>query len=363
MAADTATNSAEQLINGIIAGQVPRQVRLFAAQGLLPVSREDLFRLQLILSADPDPELAAIAVASLGEVAPQVLIDWIRNEPVEPLELDLLARVREEPEIWVAIAQHQNIGDETFRMLASHGPTVVQDVIITNQVKILNCLEVLEDLKVNPQVSQVVLRRVREFEEEFIEKLAAEAEQEIESETEEARVSIAEALEALRSIGAHIPNEGKFPLPQDGDPGLESRIIAANQGALGKIINMSVKQKILVGMKGTREERSILINSRNRLVMRAVLASPKLNEGEVERFAGSKSVSDEVIRSIANNGRWLRHYPILWSIVQNPKAPVQRALRLLPLLNAKDIKRLTMDRNASPIIRRQAKNRLEKINR
>jgi hypothetical protein len=363
MAADPTPNSAEQLIDGIIAGQVPRQVRLFAAQGLLPVSREDLFRLQLILSADPDPELAAIAAASLGEVTIQVLVDWIRSQPVAPLELDLLARVREEQDIWVAIAQHQNIGDETFRMLASHGPTIVQDVIITNQVKVLNCLEVLEDLKANPQVSQVVLRRVREFEEEFIEKVAAEAEREIEDEQEEARVSISEALEALRAIGAHIPNEAKFPLPHDSDLELEDRIIDANKGALGKILVMGVKEKVLLGMRGTREERAILINSRNRLVMRSVLASPKLNQGEIERFAGSKSVSDEVIRAIANNGKWLRHYPILWAIVQNPKAPVQRALRLLPLLNAKDIKRLTMDRNVSPIVRRQAKLRLEKTKR
>ncbi|RLE28131.1 MAG: hypothetical protein DRJ65_00565 [Acidobacteria bacterium] len=363
MAIDAVPNSAEKLIEGIIAGQVPRQVRLFAAQGLLPVSREDLFRLQLVLSADPDPELAALAAASLGEVTIQVLIDWIRSQSIDPLELDLLARVREEQEIWVAVAQHQNIGEETFRMLASHGPTVVQDVIITNQVKVLACLEVLEDLKGNPRVSQVVLRRVREFEEEFIEKVAAEAEREIEIEDEKARVSISEALQALRAIGAHIPKEAKFPLPQDGDLGLEARISEANQGALNKIINMSIKQKILLGMRGTREERAILINSRNRLVMRSVLASPKLNEGEIERFAGSKSVSDDVIRAIANNGRWLRHYPILLAIVQNPKAPVQRALRLLPLLNAKDMKRLTMDRNVSPIVRRQAKIRIEKVKR
>ncbi len=361
--ADASLNSAEALIDGILAGQVPRQVRLFAAQGLLPVSREDLFRLQLVLSADPDAELAAMAAASLGEVPMQVLIGWIRSQSIDPMELELLARVREEQEIWIAIAQHKDVGDETFRMLASHGSPVVQDVVITNQVRVLNCLEVLEDLKSNPQVSQVVLRRVREFEEEFIAKAVAEAERDADIEEPEARVSIAEALEALRAIGAHIPNETKFPLSQNPDADLDDRIRDANQGALGKIINMGVKEKILLGMRGTREERAILINSRNRLVMRAVLASPKLNDGEVERFAGSKSVSDEVIRAIANNGRWLRHYPILWAVVQNPKAPIHRAIRLLPLLNAKDIKRLTMDRNASPIIRRQAKTRLERMKR
>ena len=62
----------------------------------------------------------------------------------------------------------------------------VQDVVITNQVRILNCLEALEDLRANPQVSQVVLRRVREFEEEFIEKAVAQAEGAVEEETREA---------------------------------------------------------------------------------------------------------------------------------------------------------------------------------
>jgi len=52
--ADGRIESVDQLIEGILAGTVPRQVRLFAAQGLLPVSRDDLFRLQLLLSADPD---------------------------------------------------------------------------------------------------------------------------------------------------------------------------------------------------------------------------------------------------------------------------------------------------------------------
>ncbi len=366
MAADDTINTAEKLIEGILAGRVPRQVRLFAAQGLLPVSREDLFRLQLVLSADPDPELAATAASSLSEVSARVLIDWIRNQPIDPLELDLLARVREEQEIWVAVAQHRNVGDETFRMLASHGAETIQDVIITNQVRVLGCLEVLEDLKANPQVSQVVLRRVREFEEEFIEKAAAEVAQAPDSQEmqeEAARASIQGALEALRAIGAHIPKEEEFPFAQDSDLSLEQKVLAASRSTLSKLLDMSVKEKVFVAMRGSREERGILINSRNRLVMRAVLASPKLNDGEVERFAGSKSVSDEVIRVISGNNKWLRHYPILLAVVQNPKAPVQKAIRLMNQLSRRDINRLSMDRNVNPIIRRQAKNRLEKMQR
>ena len=43
--ADHASTSTEQLIQGILQGRVPRQVRLFAAQGLLPVSREEILRI------------------------------------------------------------------------------------------------------------------------------------------------------------------------------------------------------------------------------------------------------------------------------------------------------------------------------
>lgn len=363
MAVDETINSAEDLIEGILAGRVARPVRLFAAQGLLPVSREDLFRLQLVLSADPDPGLAATAAASLAEVPVQVLVDWIGGQTVDPLELDLLVRVREEQEIWIAVARHRNIGDETFRMLATHGSAVVQDVVITNQVRVLNCLEVLEDLKANPQVSQVVLRRIREFEEEFIDKVAAEVVQESESEEEDPRVSIVRALEALRAIGAHIPKEAELPYAKDSDHGVEEMVRKANQSTLSKLLDMKVKERILVAMRGSREERGILINSRNRLVMRAVLASPKLNEGEIERFAASRSVSDEVIRIIAANTRWLRHYPILLAVVHNPKAPVQQSIRLLSRLSFRDISRLSMDRNVNPVIRRQAKTRIEKMKR
>ena len=57
--------SGADLIAGIVKGQVPRQVRLFAAQGLLPISREELLGLQCVLSSDPNEELAKVAADSV----------------------------------------------------------------------------------------------------------------------------------------------------------------------------------------------------------------------------------------------------------------------------------------------------------
>jgi hypothetical protein len=51
----SAATSSSQLLDGILKGQVPRQIRLFAAQGLLPITREELLHLQVVLPADQIP--------------------------------------------------------------------------------------------------------------------------------------------------------------------------------------------------------------------------------------------------------------------------------------------------------------------
>lgn len=349
------TNAAD-LIQGIIKGEVPRQVRLFAAQGLLPVAREDLLALQTLLSSDPDGELAKTAAESVKKESVEVMLTWLREHPPEGVILDLLVRIRQEEAIWAAVAAHANVADETLRVLARKATPFVQDIIITNQVRVMNCLEILDDLRANSQVNQVILRRVREFEEEFIEKALAE-----EAELREAeRRSIEDALESLRSIGAQFPNEDSMPFPSSADPALQEAVERSDVSAFGKLLNMSVKEKILCALKGSREERAVLINSRNRLLLRAVLSAPKLSETEVEKFAASRSVSDEVIRIIAANNRWLRLYPVVLALTLNPKTPVQTSLRLLPRLSHRDATRVSRDRNVNPVVRRKAAEFLER---
>jgi hypothetical protein len=348
---------AQALVEGILAGKVPKQVRLFAAQGLLPISREDLFRLQLLLTSDGDEELADAAAKAIADVAAEDLVDWAQQYPVSSLELELLVRNRDEPEIWTTVARHTSVSNETLRVLAAHGPTEVQDIIITNQVRILGCLEILEDLRSNPAVNQVVLRRVKEFEEEFIEKAIAG---EIDDQ-DDAAPSIEEAMRALRAIGAHLPKSRAYPVPDGSDPGVEEGVARMGGSAFGRILNMDVKQKVVCAMRGSREERAILVNSRNRLVVRAVMSSPKLNENEVEKYAASRSVSDEVIRIIAANPKWTRRYSLALILIQNPKNAVQSSLRLLPRLSMRDLQRVMKDRNVNPVVRRQAAKIVEKM--
>ncbi|NOZ96017.1 MAG: hypothetical protein GXP47_14955 [Acidobacteria bacterium] len=341
----------DQLIEGITRGQVPRQVRLFAAQGLLPVSREDLLRLQIILSADPDEELASIARASVQQEDRELILQWLENDMLQPLELELTARLRNEESVWARIAAHPGTSDETLRLLARNGSALIQDIIMTNQVRILGCLDILEDLRENPQVSKVILRRVKEFEEEFIRK-AAEADGKIEG--LEAGPSIEEALAELKAIGSHLPTGEDLTIPEHKDLELAQKAAAKGQSATARILTMTTPQKIITALKGSREDRTILIMSRNRLVVRAVLSSPKLSDSEIEKFAASRSVSEEVIRFICQNPRWLRRYPVVLSLAQNPKTPIRKAMHLLPRLNIRHLKNVSKNRNIHPAVRQHA---------
>lgn len=346
--------SGADLIAGIVKGQVPRQVRLFAAQGLLPISREELLGLQCVLSSDPNEELARVAAESVRSEELDTILDWLRDQPPESLVLDQLIRVREEEAIWEVVAAHPNVSDETLRVIAKNATPRVQDIIITNQVRLLGCLEILDDLRANPQVNQVVMRRIREFEEEFIQKVLAEEEA-----AANAGPSVEEAIEALHDIGAHIPKEDTMPYPLTEEEELEAAIKKTGQSAHARLLTMSVHERIICALRGTREERTILVNSRNRLIQRSVLACPKLTDSEIEQFASSRSVAQEVIKMIADNGRWLRQYPVIIALALNPKTPVYTAKSILPRLNHRDRMRVSRDRNLPPVTRKIAEKLLD----
>lgn len=342
--------SGADLIEGVVKGMVPRQVRLFAAQGLLPVSREELLSLQVLLSADPDSELAQVASDSLKAEEEETLIHWIRSSPPNSLVLDLLIRVRNDESIWAVVAQSPEVSDETLRVMARNATPLIQDIVMTNQVRVLGCLDILDDLRLNPQVTQVVLRRVREFEEEFIQKVLAEEEA-----LEAAGPSVDEALAALRAIGAHIPALDTLPYPVTEDEALDEAVKKSpNMDTHAKLLKMSVHERIIRALRGSTEERAILINSRNRLIQRSVLACPKLTDNEIERFASSRSVSEEVIHAISDNRRWLRLYPVAIALALNPKTPVYAAKHVIERLNYRDKVRVSRDRNLSPITRQIA---------
>jgi len=124
--------------------------------------------------------------------------------------------------------------------------------------------------------------------------------------------------------------------------------------AVQKIYRLNTAEKIITAIKGTREERAILIRDPNRLVASAVLGSPQLSEAEIESISAMKNVSDDVLRKIGNHREWTKRYQVVSNLVKNPRTPIAVSMGLVSRMNPRDMKSLTVDRNVPEAVRKQA---------
>jgi hypothetical protein len=126
------------------------------------------------------------------------------------------------------------------------------------------------------------------------------------------------------------------------------------QTLLQQISRMTVSQRVQFAMKGAAEARRTLIRDANKVVQRAVLQSPRLTEQEVEAFASMPNLTDEVLRLIATNRNFRKNYVVVRNLMNNPKTPLDVSLHMLPILNAADLKRLSMNKNIPETLRSTA---------
>jgi hypothetical protein len=124
--------------------------------------------------------------------------------------------------------------------------------------------------------------------------------------------------------------------------------------ALQKIASLDVKGRIQLAMKGTKEERSILIRDGTKIVALAVLDSPKITDGEVEKFANQKNVLEAVLRGILMKRRFAKNYTVIRNLVANPRTPIDVALGLMKNLLVGDLKNLSTNKEVSETVRKLA---------
>jgi len=130
------------------------------------------------------------------------------------------------------------------------------------------------------------------------------------------------------------------------------------KSAMQRLQEMTVPQKMSRAMKGTREERAILVRDPNKLISVAVLSSPKLTGSEVEAIAKMSSVSDEILRIISTNRNWMKNYVVVSALARNPKTPLPVSMNLLNRLNDKDLKVLSTNRNVPEVLRTTARRKV-----
>ena len=124
--------------------------------------------------------------------------------------------------------------------------------------------------------------------------------------------------------------------------------------ALQRISQLDIKGRIQLAMKGSKEERALLIRDGTKIVALAVLDSPKISDSEVEKFASQKNVLEAVLRAIPLKRRYMKQYSIVRSLVFNPRTPIDASLGLMKNLLVADLKNLSGNKEVSDTVRKLA---------
>lgn len=141
----------------------------------------------------------------------------------------------------------------------------------------------------------------------------------------------------------------KAPIKKMQSPSGEER-----GSALQKIAKLGIKDRIQLAMKGTKEERSLLIRDGTKIVALAVLESPKVSDGEVERFATQKNVLESVLRGIPMKRRFAKNYAVIRNLVFNPRTPLDLSLGLMKNILVGDLRNLSNNKEISDTVRKLA---------
>jgi hypothetical protein len=345
------TRSTNPLVEQFYKGGVPRELRLMAAQGVLPLKPEDLVELLLLLTRDADADVARSAsdrmlALTVAELLP-ILKD--RGTPPEILAWGLVSR--EERELREVVLQNTSLTDETLVAHSASLSEPLAELVVINQTRLLRCTPLLEAIESNPSLNSDQKRRLRELRETFrIGEQPAEAAPPPAPPPPPPAPSAPEPEEAVEAEPAPLSEEEAIVHYLSEDERTQGEKVSSVQ----KIYRMTAAEKVITALKGTREERTILIRDPNRIVSTAVLGSPRLTDTEVETFAAMKNVSDEVLRYIGRSKDWTKRYGVVAALVRNPRTPLAISLGMVTRLNPRDLKNVAVDKNVPEAIRKQA---------
>jgi hypothetical protein len=106
--------------------------------------------------------------------------------------------------------------------------------------------------------------------------------------------------------------------------------------------------------------RMLGVRDANPLVAVAALNSPGIGDAEVVRIAGMRNVAEDVLRDIANNREWTRHYMVKFNLVSNPRTPFGQASKFVLHMRESDLKTIAKSKEVSGAIQTSAKQQLSR---
>jgi hypothetical protein len=328
---------------------------------MLPLDPDASLRALLVVVEDSDDEIAAIARETLRSAPPDRLTAFVRRGDPQEADLDVLARMTDDPFVLEELVRSRVAGDETLQFLARTATGRPQEALIANQARLLARPTLVAALLENPALTPEGRRLLSELNEEFFEKKArrlhSEAERAAAGEEEAAGVEdVADEDDAALGEDDLDAEEADADEAPSGDSTEQSEDDSLFIGAIYRRIGlMTISEKISLAYKGSKEERRILIGDTNKLIGIAVLKSRSLSINEVESFAAMRNLDEEIYRRIAASREWLRKPAVILALVRNPRTPLDITLPLLKRLAVRDLRAIVRDRNLATVLRTSAR--------
>lgn len=384
-----AVESANPVVKSVIEGNAPRPAQLAAARGILPLPHTDLLEILVAFAASDDSELSAHARETLATQDEEMLVGSVRSDEVATTVLDYFARAE-----GVSRSVHESIvinartpPPSLVGFARRTKNSQLLELLSLNQQLLIQAPAIIDAIIQNPHRTSEAERRAAETKREFFEKergqqqianelraqgkeAAAEFVEQAEFTNAEDALFLAEhivvpdsetddswmGLEFIEELYEETPEERQAIVKKIiGDFKLEESDVSNERiSVINRVMNMGMKDRVKLAMKGDREARNILIRDPNRIVSQAVVNNPRITEQEVEKIASMRNLTEDILRQIANNRQWSRSYPVMHNLAKNPRTPIANVLTILTRLQSRDLVALSKNRNVSDAVRRQA---------
>jgi hypothetical protein len=364
----------------------PPQLKAIASKGLLPgLKPTDILAVVVVLSQGADAN-AETAKATLAKLPPPLINGALAVADLHPAVLDVLGPIyAKDAAISEKVLHHPAIVPDTVVTMAGLGTEGVCELIATNEERLLANPAIIEKLYLNKACRMSTADRILELAVRNGLELSipafAQAKQAIQGEliaepTDEPTFDDTQ-FDQVQELAKELHlAEGEDTHEFNPETGQEDVVAKARPlHAIWSELRPSMKIRFLniatmteYDEQGNETERrfdvkalrALGVRDANPTVAVAALGTPGIGEAEVVRIAGMRNVAEEVLREIANNREWTRHYMVKYNLVANPRTPFGHASKFVLHMRENDIKTLAKSKEVSGAIQTAAKQQLSR---
>jgi len=353
----------------------PPPLKLMAARGLAPLKPAELASVlyQLSLVGAGDQAVQAAAEKSSTELPEKILAAALADPTLDPRVIDFYAlRLVGKPVLVEAVLLNRATADATVLEIAPRLGEKELELVAVNEQRLLREPAIIGALYMNKKArmstvdravelavrNQIAVPGIPHWDDVVASVLGSAAA------SSAPKKSAAEVDETFARIASATLVEDKPVGGVSLDDDLEVITEVENQKVQEvtkelPIHELTAAQKIRLATLGNALARNILIRDPIKVVAVATINSPAVTDNEVIKWSANRTLTDEVIRTIASTKEWQKIYQVKFNLVNNAKCPLPVSMRLLPFLHDRDLAKVTRSKAIPSALVAQARKLLQ----